>query len=133
MSARPRLGLLVTSPWGSVNRLKTEVNPEITVDELKSLIQKEMGLQTFEITIEEQVPGNDWGKDLISGTLSSNGVANNATITVVSAKQYLQVDSFILTNLGGPGEIQILTRFRNYQRKQSLAQLKIMSPKVWKH
>lgn len=68
------LALQVSSPWGTVNQLRTEVNPEITVDELKALIQKEMGLQTFEITIEEEVPGNDWGKDLISGTLSSNKV-----------------------------------------------------------
>lgn len=74
MASRARLQLHVVSPWGSVNQLKIEVSPESTVADLIAKIQSEMGLQNHTITIEEQISGNDWGKDLISGTLKENKV-----------------------------------------------------------
>lgn len=76
MANRARLGLQIVSPWGSVNKLRIEVSPQITVADLISQIQKDMGLENFTITIEEQVPGSDWGKDLIKGTLAENEVRN---------------------------------------------------------
>jgi len=73
----------VFSPWGKTRSLKLDINPDISIDQFKKLLNDELHLnaKTIKVELENE---DAFGKNLEAGTLKSNGCKNNSTVTITS-------------------------------------------------
>jgi len=71
----------IFSPWGKTRSLKLDINPDISIDQFKELINTELQLNAKSIKIELENE-DAFGKILEAGSLKSNGCKHGSNITV---------------------------------------------------
>jgi hypothetical protein len=73
----------VFSPWGKTRSLKLDINPDITIQQFKDLLNEQLNLNAKSINLELENE-NAFGKILEAGSLKSNGCRNGDRVTLTS-------------------------------------------------